>query len=298
MKYIATTIVIFGAILVPSIYTSGQTGNIWKNFSADQEVHINKEGKVVVTAAKVIQVSGTTVYAQSRFGSSILRWLLPTSDLTRIKKRFGGSIKVSDIAIGDNINFEGVLNTQSDALYVLTSEIINWSRSDEQSTFSGTIAKFATTSRGFVLAAKEGGTVTVLVGATTTISKGKLSITMNEMKIGDKILETSGTLDVPTKTLKATNVVVYQNTAIFQPRNFQGILKSLDPSSKPLSFILTIDGKDYTVRTSADVKIWNTKREAVLPQRYVVGDTVRIYGAIRDTDFSTIDAEIVRNISL
>ena len=59
-----------------------------------------------------------------------------------------------------------------------------------------------------------------------------------------------------------------------------------------------IDGKVYTVNLAQTTLVLNKVRSAALLSRFVVGDTVRIYGRIEEVDEPIIDAEILRNISL
>jgi hypothetical protein len=282
----------------PVVFAQTQEPEYKMVFSTDQTVSIDKDGKVSVNAAKVIQVSGTTIFAQSRFGNAPLRWILPTNANTVIHKRFDGIISVKEIAYGDLINFDGVLNLSGDSLNVTVSNLVDWTRKDEAGSFSGTVTTLATTSKGFLLKTPTGQKITVIIGDTTTITKGKLTISLAQIKIGDKINETSGTLDVPSKTLQANKIVVYQNPAVFYSQNFQGTLKSIDLTQNPPLLILTIGTKDYTVHVSSGAPILNSARAAVSPSRFMIGDTIRIYGAIRQTDLNTIDATLVRNTSL
>ncbi len=295
IKY-ATIAAFVGLSFLPAAALAQGTSGF--TFSPAQAVSITNDGHVVVGQATVIQVSGTTVYAQSRFGNAPLRWLLPTNASTKVQKRFGGSMTVADIVNGDLIDFSGSLNGASDSLSVTADRITDWSRTDEQSQVAGLVTAVSTTSAGFVLDTGYQNYVTVLSGATTTITKGKLTISLPQIKPGDKIISVQGVLDVPSKTLQATTIVVYQDQSIFYPHNFQGTLKSIDTTANPLIMVLTIGAKDYTVNVPANAPILNAARNSVSVGRFMVGDTVRVYGAIEQTNLNAIDAELVRNVNL
>jgi hypothetical protein len=118
------------------------------------------------------------------------------------------------------------------------------------------------------------------------------------INVGDTITKASGDYDLPTKTLNANSVTTFVDPLYYKPKNFQGTLKEVLGTTLPASLKVSVDGKIYTVNLTTKTSVWNTLRNSVSLSRYVAGDTVRIYGAIREVDEPIIDAEIVRNISL
>jgi hypothetical protein len=117
------------------------------------------------------------------------------------------------------------------------------------------------------------------------------------VRAGDQVTDTIGTFDYATRTLDANVVVIYTNMKVYEERNFQGTLKAVS-SATPPTFTLNTEGKDYSVITTANTEIMNKQRKAVSTQRFVIGDTIRVYGKIREVDEPIIDAEIVRNLNL
>ena len=92
-------------------------------------------------------------------------------------------------------------------------------------------------------------------------------------------------------------VVVYIDPTIFLPRNFQGILQAVSGDNPPVLTVNT-EGKNYSVMLTSSTQILNNARNSVSLKRYLVGDTVRLYGAIRQAEDPIIDAQIVRDIDL
>jgi hypothetical protein len=58
-----------------------------------------------------------------------------------------------------------------------------------------------------------------------------------------------------------------------------------------------IDGTTYTVHLSAKTSVLNTAKKPANLVRFVVGDTVRLFGAIRKDSLTTIDAEVIRDLA-
>ncbi len=84
----------------------------------------------------------------------------------------------------------------------------------------------------------------------------------------------------------------------FQPRNFEGVIKSIDSNALPTNMVVTVGGVDYTLSLTVGVTILNNKKEAFSIARFIKGDKVRFYGAIREASPHIVDATILRNLSL
>jgi len=141
------------------------------------------------------------------------------------------------------------------------------------------------------------GAVTILVGTTTQIKKGSRAIEMSLVKKGDTVTDVVGIYDHNTKSIDANVMIIYINKKIFVSRNFEGTLKTISVGS-PTTLIFNTEGKDYTVVLSDKTEIFNKNRKVVPLKRYLEGDTIRLYGAIREAEEPIIDAELIRNISL
>ena len=118
---------------------------------------------------------------------------------------------------------------------------------------------------------------------------------MVDITAGDKILSVAGLYDYPSNTLTASNVEVFQSKTIFKPRNFEGTLKSISGTTLPVSLVVTVGSTDYTIYLNEKASVLKNNKKPTTLTRFVVGDTVRAYGSIRETNLTEIDAEIVRD---
>lgn len=92
-------------------------------------VDINNGGRTSVTGAKVTSVSSDTVVAQTQWGSATVSFNVKVSSSTSIKGQNGkNNMPLSQIAIGDIINFSGSLNTGTSGLTVNATQIKDLTR--------------------------------------------------------------------------------------------------------------------------------------------------------------------------
>lgn len=264
-----------------------------------QDFHIDRQGNISVSQAKVMQISGTTFYVRYYVGLAFIRILVKTDTSTKVYRRFGDEIMLRDIVANDTINIEGKIESGADSLSVIATKITNLSNQKEILSFKGAItaASVGETAGNFVLTDKNQNTFIINTGTTTQIRKGNRIIPPNLVRIGDRVIDTVGTYDHTTNTLDATVLVLYIDPKIFKPRNFEGTLKSV-PSGSPLSFTYGTEGKTYTVVLKDNVAILSKAKKNISVKRYLEGDTVRVYGAIREAEEPLIDAEVIRNLNL
>jgi hypothetical protein len=140
--------------------------------------------------------------------------------------------------------------------------------------------------------------VTVKTNTTTQFIKGSRTLDLAHVVVGDTITKTSGDFDIPTNTLTANSVVTYIAPDYYKSKNFQGTLKEIGGTALPTTLQVLIDGKTYTVNVTANASILNKAKGPIMLNRFVVGDTIRVYGAIREVDEPIMDVEVVRNINL
>ena len=124
----------------------------------------------------------------------------------------------------------------------------------------------------------------------------------NSFKIGKRngrcVLDKVNTSMLFSKCGVIIFLTIFFDASILKPRNFEGKIKSLDRSAAT-ALTVTIDGVDYTVQTGEKTQILNNKKEPASLSRFVVGDAVRMYGAISENATTTIsNPEIIRNMSL
>lgn len=268
-----------------------------QNADAIQDFHIDKDGNVQISQAKVMQISGTTFYIRYYVGLAYIRILVKTTPNTKIYRRFGDEIPMSRIASGDIINIEGKVENGADSLSIIVNKMTDFSDQNEITGFKGTIVAIDSSGQKLNLSAQNKGNITIALSTTTQIKKGTRIISSNLVHPGDRVTDTVGTFDHATNTLYANVVIIYTDMKIYAERNFQGELKAIS-GGNPQTLTVTTEGKDYSVILTSNTSIMNNKRKNVSLQRFVIGDTIRIYGNIRETEEPIIDAQIVRNISL
>jgi len=263
------------------------------------EIQINKFGKISVVGAKVMQFAGSTIYARVIWDSAFIRLLLKTDQSTKITRRYGESIKVSDIKIGDYITIDGVLESNADSLSIITSSITDLSDQTQQNAFSGTVTAINNSLTNFTLEDKNFGPINVNINESTQIILGSRTVNMAHIKVGDKILSASGVYNYANKTLTAKNIKIHIDLSIFKSKNHTGILKTIPGKTLPTTMVITIKSNDYLVNLSADTQIINNKRKTTALSRFLEGDTIVLYGNIRESDDLVIDnVLIVRDASL
>lgn len=263
------------------------------------EIHVTSDSKVVLQGAYVQQVAGSNFYTRIYWGDSYFKLTIRTNKDTKITRKFGGSANISEIQPGDFLTVNGTILAGSDSFNVIATSMKDWSLQDEKAKFKGKITSVGNPNPdSFSMILSDGSSITVHVAGSGMVTKGALNLYVGQLKAGDVVSSATGNYNYPTNTLEATSVVIYQDQSIFWAKNFQGKLKSLSGTTLPTQAVITIDDKDYDVYLSSDSSVLNTAKNATSLARFVIGDTVRIYGNIRKTNLSIIDATVIRNISL
>lgn len=268
---------------------------------ARSEINIDSNGKMSIKNLRVTMVpepgKSKFFYTRAIWDNMFLRITVLTNDKTDISKKYGEKATVFDIKDGDVINVEGNLPNSSDTLNVQASKIVDLSLQKEDKEVNGKIATMATSSPGFVVKTANGNTIGVKIPDGTIITKGARTISWLELAPGDTITSIKGTFDYANSTIGATSIVVYQDNSIFKARNFQGSLISISGTALPITVVVQTEGKQYTVYFPTTAEILNKAKGRASLTRFVAGDTVRFYGAIRKTNLTEIDAETLRNLN-
>lgn len=89
------------------------------------EVVITNAGNVLVRGATVTAVSGSTITATTTWSGVTLTWSVATDSGTSFLDRFGGTLTLANIAVGDTVSFAGTLTGN---LSVKASAVKDWSR--------------------------------------------------------------------------------------------------------------------------------------------------------------------------
>jgi len=266
----------------------------------ETQLSIDRNGAVSLKGARIIQIAGSNMFVTTSWGSAKIRWVIVSSKDTVLTRRFGGATSINEFDIDEYVNVVGTMyGSGGDSLVIKATSIKNWSKENEPGEFSGTIANIDYNKRTFTLIVPDAPNVLVNAPSTLSVKKGARSISFGDMINGDRVLSTGGTFNVIDRSLAIDRIEIFQEQSIFTPRNFQGTLKSLSATTLPTTATITIEGKDYTVYLTEKTVILNKLKEKASLQRYLIGDTVRLYGAIKKTNLTEIDGvEVLRNINL
>jgi hypothetical protein len=277
---------------------SAQVAGTARAVGSTIELHINNNGKVLIRGIKVSGVSGNIVSGTIAWGSYSLPISINGASVTKVARRFGGTAEVSEISAGDFISVEGSLDQTQSALTVNATFIKDWSIQKKAATFSGTVSSVNASSTSFVLASRERGNVTVTVTASTTIMKGNQPATFADIAQGATISSVSGIWDTVSNTLTANKVRIYVNEQVLNKRTFEGTLQAIGGTTAPTTLTVQVDNTTYTVNVAANTTLITNKWNATTLSAMAAGNTVRVYGSVEANNTSTIDALVVRDVSI
>lgn len=266
-------------------------------FALSSEIHVTKDGKANISSAKVMQQAGNTFFARLYWGDAFIRFTIKTNSSTKFLRATGEATTIAEIKDGDLLDVSGELQSQSDTLTIVASSIKNSSVQKEQANLSGIVTAINPPLQQFTLNNKERGFVTVNTSTSTQFTKGNRSLDLEHIRIGDRITKASGDYDIPLRTLVASSVTTYIDPLLYKPRLLVGRLAEA-PTSENNSIKVTINGVPFTVFLSSTTTIMRKDKSTTTLQRFIKGDTIRIYGTRREVDEPIIDAEVVRNINL
>lgn len=281
-KFILLSVLI--VFLVPVSFVHGYNGS---------EVTITKDGAVSVTNVKVMQIFGSTFATRLYWDDAFIRLTVKTNNKTNFFRGTGESTTLSEIAEGDTLDITGVIDPGS-ALTIMAYTIRNSSVQKKQTVLSGKVVSVDLSSRKFGLETKKYGIINVTATSTTKFLKGSRLLDLEHIKIGDTIDQASGDYDLNTKNLVAKVVTIFVDLNYYKPKNFTGKFQEVSDNSVKV----LVGGVLYTVNTTDKTTILNKSKTATLLSRFVSGDSVILYGAIREVDEPIIDAEVIRNINL
>lgn len=267
-------------------------------FAANSELNVGADGVFSAKNLLIYQTAGSAIYARAVWGQSFVRLtvLVSTSGTTtKLVKEHGGTASMSDLKAGDLIDVVGSLQNGADTLLVNADSVSDHALNTESKDASGIIKSVS--GNTFTMTDKKLGAITVEVGS-STITKGVRTISAAELAKGDKVLSVSGAYDYSSQTLSAFGgIAVWQDPSVFKAKTFVGVLKQLPGASLPTSLILSTNNGDYQVFLGSSTKVINRAYGATQLNRFAAGDTVRVYGAIREDNLANIDASIVRDIN-
>lgn len=282
---------------LPVFAATINTDAILQNNSQQTEIYVSKDGSVVISGAKVMQLAGRSFYTRLYWGNSFVRLLVKSTSATSVLRGTGEATTYEEIKVGDYLNMQGTLESGAEALVLVPTLIRDISVQKENTTFSGKVASVNVSGNSFALSTRNQGEITVSTDGNTVFSKGSRTVDLPRLLIGDVITSISGVYDYNTKTLAATRVTVYLNQSFYRYQNFQGTLVGT-PGPSPSSIQVRIDGVQFTVNIPPDIIIWNKDKKPAMFARFVDGDAIRFHGKRQEADTPIIDADILRNMNL
>ena len=259
------------------------------------DLQIKPDGTFSGKNLTVVQVAGKNVFGRATWGQAFVRITMLMNASTTVKKAHGEPAEIRDIAEGDLLDVEGALVSGADSVMINAKTVRDISLEKTGKTISGTVTSINYNGLVFVVGRNSAST-TVQVSASTPLKKGVRSIEFATIKSGDTVSAVEGVYDYRTNTLSASRVEIYQDTKVFAPRNFEGVLKTTS-SSLPATLTVSVGEKEYTVSLQANATILNKAKSKTALSRFVVGDTVRFFGSIRQSNMSEIDADTVRDLA-
>jgi len=276
-------------IFVPAFYAQ----------AVSSEIHVTRDGAATISAAKVMQIAGNTFFARLYWGDSFMRFTIRVSSKTKFLRATGDLTTISEIKEGDILDASGALEPQSDTLTLNATQVKNSSVQKEQATLSGTVISVDTSdARLFLLNSKDRGVVTVKTATSTLFYKGSRILDLEHMRAGDRITKVAGDYDLVAKIMVAQSVTAYIDKELFKPRLFVGKLSEKVAATDKPSMRVAVGKTIYSVILSDKSIVLNSKRGSTTLERFVPGDSIRLYGTMREIDEPIIDAEVVRNMNL
>lgn len=267
-----------------------------KTAGAPLSLSIADNGDTLLEGARITQITGTTIFAAQYWGTVPVRWIIHTDAKTAYQHRFGNPLVLSQLSVGDFISAQGMFNGGSDTLGIDAQSLKDWSISTEGSTFEGTVASAPIANGEFILKLNDGNTVLVKPKPDASVLRGVVSVLPAAIVQGDRVLTATGVYNHLDRSLVADTIKIFQDKQKFASKNFQGTLVRLDGTALPTVMVVNVGGTEYTVYLSAETDIMRKNRTKATLQRFVAGDTIRLYGAIREAEWTTVDAEIVRTL--
>jgi hypothetical protein len=235
--FLSAAILAVGALFAAPLFASahGDSDNAFKkgahSVGSTLEVSINDNNSVTVRGAKVTSISGTTLNAQTAFGSTVLSWSIRTGTNTKIIALPGGTLALASIAVGDYVSFSGTLDTSAAGLVVNANVVKDWSQTSQKpaselQSFKGSVQSVDVSNRKFTLQTGGAeGLITVQLATTSVITNGADSMILANLVVGDSA-KTSGTYNANAKILVASKVSVERKDSDGH-KTFKGFFQSL-----------------------------------------------------------------------
>lgn len=164
--------------------------------SASATVQIGPSNTVHVQGASVSGVGSNSVTAKTAWGQTTLSWTILVGSSTELVAKKGGKISLSDVKVGDIVNFQGKLDPNASSLTVQAKVFrdVSFMRAEKEDKtlkdiFQGTLQSLSATTSPTTLQVKIGDkTFTINVTSSTLVlNKNFAPTSLASFLIGDTI---------------------------------------------------------------------------------------------------------------
>ncbi|HYE22858.1 MAG TPA: DUF5666 domain-containing protein [Candidatus Paceibacterota bacterium] len=213
------TVAVVAALIVAPVYALAQSGNANKAFAprsvgSTLEIMIADNGKTTVRGARVTDVSGSTITAQTMWDASSITWTVRTDGDTDFIQKNGSSSEMGDIQDGDYISFSGTLSSGS-SFSVAADVVKNWSLAENRIAFTGTVTDVD--DDRFTLSTTGRGNVTVRVTGDTEYASALDAL--GDIDVDSKVVA-YGAYNSDTNVLTASSISLTAKAAVEKDNKF------------------------------------------------------------------------------
>ena len=155
------------------------------------DVHVNAGGKVHLSGAKVLSVSGNTLTLRVTFGSLNMDWTVVADSNTKVNREHGGTAVMGDIKVGDVVNVQGMLDTTSSSPKVLATHIkdFNLHAALKGNLFQGKLVSLtsSTTPATAVLNIEGTNYPLIIPSGISILGNNWMPVSLSSFQVGNKI---------------------------------------------------------------------------------------------------------------
>lgn len=185
------TAAVMGASLIAGVALAKPDADDRGKDASAVAVRVGANGRVSVRGASVTAVSTGAVNAASRLGTVPVPWIIQTDASSDVRARGRGAIRITDITIGDAIDFEGMLVGISGGLTVKADTITDLSLENKavKTTFEGRLKAVASTTppTTMIITIKGVDRAVNVASDTSIVARLWAKTTLARFSIGDTI---------------------------------------------------------------------------------------------------------------
>jgi|GEM_PF-2322507 len=197
--------VVFAVIGAALVFAYG-ANSAYAQEGVGSSLSIAPTGQVIVKGATVTAISGSTITASTKWGSTVLTWTVHTTGSTRFVPVIPSKEAIQKIKVGHSISFSGALATSLSRPTVNAAVVQDEDLVQQSVSVVGTVESIDTQAGSFVLKT-DNGTTSVRVGTGVLMSRDGNNAKIGSIAIGDSAKAT-GTLEVSTRTLAAERISI------------------------------------------------------------------------------------------